>query len=111
MMAKQFYRFYLDEPSQRLTPADLDSWLTTLEQAIPGVKINVIIEACYAGSFIQDAQSISKPGRNRVIITSTNPDNRAYASQDGAYFSDHFLAALRQGRHLFGSFWEARTVV
>lgn len=98
---------YLDELNQeRLTPETLDSWLTQLETDVPGIKINVIIEACNAGSFIQGNQSISKAGR--VIITSTNVQNLAYASAGGAYFSDHFISTLWRGQHLFGGFWEAQ---
>ncbi len=101
---------YIDEPNrERLTPALLNEWLTELETAVPGVKINIIIEACNAGSFIAGTQSISKA--NRVIITSTNLQNLAYASATGAHFSDHFITALYQGHHLFASFWEAQTAV
>lgn len=101
--------FFLDELSgQRLSPTDLDQWLTELENGVAGVKINVIIEACQSGSFIAQPQSISKP--NRVIITSANADNDAKASKDGAYFSDHLLTWLHQGYNLAVGFSEARTV-
>jgi len=102
---------YVDETSsERLTPAQLHDWLSQLESDIPNAPINVLIEACYSGSFIHGSQtSISKPGR--VIITSTNLHNQAFASAEGAYFSDHLLTALRQGHHLFSGFWEARIAV
>jgi len=101
--------FYIDELSgQRLTPTDLDGWLSELESAVPGIKINVIIEACESGSFISLPNSISKPGR--VIITSSDAVNDAKASKDGAYFSDHLLTWLRQGYNLAVGFGEARTV-
>lgn len=102
--------FFIDEVNdERVTPAQLDAWLTQLETAVPGVPINVIIEACNTGTFIAGTESISKPGR--TIITSTNEVNLAYASENGAYFSDHFLTALAQGNHLFGSFWQANEAV
>ncbi|MEM7126198.1 MAG: C13 family peptidase [Chloroflexota bacterium] len=101
---------YIDEVNQeRLTPAQLDEWLTEVEEAVPGVKVNVIVEACYAGSFIEGIQSVSKEGR--VVIASSSPEWSAYASRYGAHFSDHFLTSLRQGTDLFQSFWWTRQVV
>ena len=102
--------FYIDEVSgQRVSPTELDEWLTTLETEVPGVTSNIFIEACQSGSFIDmDGGSISKPGR--VVITSTDAVNDAKASRDGAYFSDHFLTALHQGDTLASSFDRARKV-
>ena len=101
--------FYLDDVSgQRLAPDDLNGWLDQLEAACPGVRINVFIEACESGSFIEGTRSISKPGR--VIVTSTTATTDAKASRSGAYFSDHFLTGLQQGFNVLTSFVEARTV-
>lgn len=101
--------FYIDDVGgQRLSPVELDEWLTQLESALPGIKINVIIEACQSGSFINNPQSISKPGR--VVITSTNDQSDAKASRNGAYFSDHLITWLHQGYNLSASFLEASTV-
>jgi len=101
-------RFYLDGVSQEiLTPDELNDWLNQVESAAPGVKVNVIIEACEAGSFINKPGSISKAGR--VVLTSTNADNDAKASKEGAYFSDHLLTWLQQGFNLSASFFEARS--
>ena len=102
-------KFYLDGVTQQiLTPTQLDSWLGQLETAVPGVKITVIIESCYSGSFIKSAQRISKP--NRLILTSTTQSNVAYASADGAYFSDQLIASLRQGYSFPNSFRAAYVV-
>lgn len=103
-------RIYLDKPAnQWVTPDQLDGWLDTLEAAKPGVKINIIIEACHSGSFIEAPQTLSKAGR--VVLTSTNVKNLAFASKDGAVFSDAFLAALGQGGSLYSSFTSARWAV
>lgn len=102
--------FYIDDViNERLAPTELDGWLSELETALPGVKINVIMEACQSGSFITLPGSLSK--RNRVIITSTNDVNDAKASKDGAYFSDHLLTWLHQGYNLLVAFDEAKAVV
>ncbi|MBV7329206.1 SMP-30/gluconolactonase/LRE family protein [Chloroflexi bacterium TSY] len=94
---------YLDKQrGEWVTPAQLDQWLHEVEEAHLGLNVNVIIEACYAGSFISEPKSISKP--ERVIITSSNDDGLAWASEDGAHFSDHFLDALGRGESLYTSF-------
>lgn len=103
-------RFSLNEATRNaVTVAELSDWLTQLEESIPGVPVNVIIDAPYAGSFINGDPTLSKPGR--VILTATNASLRAFASQEGLHFSDHLLTALRQGHHLFGAFWETRTAL
>jgi len=102
--------FYLDEINQqRLTPGQLHIWLSEVEQQIKNVKVNVIIEACHAGSFINGEQSISKPGR--VIITSSNENADAYASKDGTSFSDQFITALNLGYNLYRAWWLAKIAV
>ena len=103
-------RIYVDEPfGERISPLQLHEWLNTLEQAQPQAKVTVVIEACHSGSFIEGTESLSKPGR--IIISSTNVENVAYASAQGAQFSDRFLVSLREGFSLVGSFWDARNAV
>jgi len=98
--------FYLNKTGQQwVTPSQLDSWLTRLEQAKPGVTVNLFIEACYSGSFIRPPQSVSKAGR--VVIASADADRLAKASADGALFSDQLLMALTQKESLYSSFQTA----
>ena len=102
--------FYLDKPNlASITPQQLDVWLTQVEQRHPGIKINVIYEACLSGSFITLPSPLSR--RGRLIITSTGSANPAWASDRGAAFSDYFLEALRQGNSLYGSFQQASWAV
>ncbi|MDM8530005.1 SUMF1/EgtB/PvdO family nonheme iron enzyme [Anaerolineales bacterium HSG25] len=101
-------KFYLDGTGQTVTAIELDAWLTELETAAPGVRINVIIEACHSGSFVK---TLSKPGR--LIMTSTASASVAYASMQskrGAIFSDAFINGLGRGMSLFNSFEEARAI-
>ena len=70
------------------------------------MRINIIYEACYSGSFIQEPQSVSRPGR--VVITSAPPNALARASRDGAIFSDSLFAGLAQDSSLYASFESAR---
>jgi len=100
-------KFYLDEPRrERLSPQDLDQWLTTLETAVPGVRVTVIIEACNAGSFIDPDKSISRAGR--VVIASSGAYELAWATNSGAFFSDALLDGLAMGKTLLGAFYEAQ---
>lgn len=108
-------RFYLDFPNTQIVlPSQLDGWLSSLEQASPATKVNVIIDACYSGSFIDDSQhtygrqTVSKPGR--VVITSTSATESAWASKSGTVFSDHFGSALDRGQSLLSGFQEASGV-
>jgi hypothetical protein len=106
-------RFYLDKPrGEWVTPAQIDEWLAQLEAAVPGLQVNVIVEACHSGSFVdwasanQRLQTISKPGR--VVISSTGARNLAWSSRQGAAFSDPFISSLDAGSSLYASFQQAR---
>jgi PKD repeat protein len=100
--------FYLDGTllgdAGLLSPTELDDWLDTLEEAVEDIQITLIIEACHSGSFIIPPELVSGP--NRLIITSTSAEAVAYASSDGAVFSDAFLNALIQRRTLKAAFDE-----
>ena len=99
--------FYLDKRrGEWIMPDQLDGWLSKLETLRPTLNINVIYEACESGSFISGDKSISKPGR--VVMVSTDDVNLAWASDDGAIFSDHLLDGLRRGESLYSSFKNAR---
>jgi len=103
-------KFYLDNPrGERVRPEEVDGWLTQLEAAAPGVKVNVIVEACKSGSFIDLPQTVSEPGR--VVIASTGAWKSAWPSDEGAIFSDHFIAALEQGASLYAGFQTAQWAV
>ena len=103
-------QLFVDEVNQQhISPTDLDTWLDQLEAAVPGVKIIIVIEACYSGSFIQGIQSVSKQGR--IIISSTSANNVAFASADGAQFSDQFLTSMSQDNGICTSFRNAQDLV
>ncbi|MEM7535570.1 MAG: C13 family peptidase [Chloroflexota bacterium] len=96
--------FYLDRVKQEvLTSNNLDTWLSELEDEFPDLQVNVIIEACKAGSFI-DRRDGSISSEGRIIITSSNEDYDAYTSRYGAAFSDEFIRFLWEDHNLFYSF-------
>jgi hypothetical protein len=103
-------RFYLDKTrGEGIEPAELDQWLDDLEAAVPGVKTNIIVDACFSGSFIELTETVSKPGR--VVIASTGAWKRAWPTDRGAEFSDRFVAALDRDESLYASFENARSGV
>jgi len=73
----------------------------------------VIIEACHSGSFVDrledPTKSLSKNGR--VVIASTGRTNNAYASAQGAYFSDTFFSAVAESSSILTCFGQAKTAV
>ncbi|MEM7534249.1 MAG: AAA-like domain-containing protein [Chloroflexota bacterium] len=90
-------QFYIDgtqDDSGLLTTQELDAWLTSLETQVPGLRVNVIIESSYSGSFIHDdgygeRTTISREGR--LIITSTDHRLDAYIIDGGIPFSDALI--------------------
>jgi len=99
--------------SGQTTPQELDGWLSTLEDgANAPEEINVIIEACHSGSFIDRMaldDSLSKAGR--VVIASTDRTHNAYASAQGAFFSDAFLSCVVGSGSLKTCFEQAESAV
>ena len=97
------------------TSYGLDGWLDNLETATGADAINVIIEACRSGSFIDrhpdnpQTHSISEAGR--VVIVSTGRTNNAYASAQGAYFSDAFFSCVVDSNSLKTCYDQAVTAV
>ena len=101
-------------PSASITPAQLNEWLTQLESATGVDQVTVVLEACLSGSFISradatDFNSLSKPGR--VIITSTSDNQNAYASAQGAYFSDAFFSCIADSQDLKSCYDQAKLAV
>lgn len=97
-----------------ISPADLDGWLRTLETDTGLDQVSIVIEACRSGSFIDRfngdvVNSLSKQGR--VVITSTSRDKNAYASAQGAYFSDAFFSCVADSNDLRTCFNQGKQAV
>jgi alpha-tubulin suppressor-like RCC1 family protein len=103
--------------TETLTPAELNGWITTLEnevQAQLGTKPDVIVinGSCYSGSFIP---GLSKQGR--VIITSAAADQESaqgpVVSETkiyGEYFIYYLFSNLARGSNLMDAFKDAAKV-
>lgn len=92
--------------NETATSEQINQWLAQLESGLPGLKINIMIEACYSGSFVSLPNSLSKAGR--LVMTSTNDSKLAWASPQGAHFSDHLIEAMGRKSSLYTSFQRAQ---
>jgi hypothetical protein len=95
-------KFFLAE-GESVTPDSLDSWLDTYDTA-PGdslrTPIVMVLDFCYAGSFIPKLRSASQ---NRIVITSAGADRQAYF-QNGQSFSYAFFKQIAKGGNLAQAF-------
>jgi hypothetical protein len=100
--------FYIDTWSDTVSAAELNGWLTELENSTGCEEINIIMEACESGSFIVRPASLSRTGR--IVITASRADQTAYAYSNGqgAYFSNTFLSQLAGGADLWTAYTESR---
>jgi hypothetical protein len=97
----------------RVFAEQLNLWLSNLEATSGADNINVILEACKSGSFI-DVTGLGPAnisGHNRVVIASTSSVLDAYPSAQGAYFSDAFWTAVGQNQDLKTAFETAKQAV
>lgn len=107
-------QFLANGTNGKITANDLDLWLSNLESTSGADQVNVIIEACHSGSFIdQTSQGPAKiSGHNRVIIASTSSALNAYPSPlQGSYFSDAFWTAFGGSTDLMTAFEQAKQAV
>ncbi|MEW6599796.1 MAG: MopE-related protein [Nitrospirota bacterium] len=88
--------------SEMLAASDLDLWLDTLQNIIPGRTV-VVYDACESGTFLS---ALTPPaGKERIVISSTSPGESAYfVSQGSVSFSYFFWTDIFDGndiRHAF----------
>ena len=115
-------RFH-NEIGETLTAAELNLWLSNLEATSGVDQINIVIDTCYSGSFIDTYQTggwgegeIS--GQGRIIVSSTSSRWFAYAPSIVTgqpvplmYFSDGFWNAIGQGQSIWSAFLAGRRTV
>jgi hypothetical protein len=118
----QVDRFHNDV-GETVTAAELNLWLSNIEATSGVDQVNVVIDACHSGSFIDTYQSgdygldeIS--GHGRVVVGSTTSRWFAYAPYivpgqpvPLMYFSDGFWHALDHGHDVWSAFLAGRATV
>jgi len=85
-----------------LASEQLDTWLDTIQEET-GISIIVIYDACKSGSFIKDL--LPPNGLERIVITSSQPDENAYfVSQGSISFSTFFWTQVFNGSTVLDAF-------
>ncbi|MDP2898461.1 MAG: C13 family peptidase [bacterium] len=116
-------KFYVDPSAadfedRIIRPAELDGWISQLEDGLLGAaaeeEIVFIYGACYSGSFIP---GLSRESKRRVVITSADPNEQSFKGpmeedgvRDGEFFVTQLFAALERGLNLKRSFEVATDV-
>jgi hypothetical protein len=84
---------------------NLDQYLDQLQEKT-NCKVQVIIDACFSGSFMDDL--LKSDSQDRIIMTATGENALAFYDQDGREsFSSHLFNWLIQGFSLGDSFSHA----
>ncbi|WP_139786638.1 DUF1566 domain-containing protein, partial [Desulfamplus magnetovallimortis] len=100
-------KFMLNEDQEWLYARDLDLWLDTIQRNMD-VDVILVYDACYSGSFIQ--YMTPPPGKLRILITSSGPDEAASFADDTLYsFSYQFWAKIIQSGSLYNGFTSGTT--
>jgi uncharacterized protein YjiK len=87
---------------EHLKAEDLDTWLDTLQDTIPGT-VTLVYDACRSGSFIPILDPPS--GKERIIATSTSKDEAATISSQGRVsFGWFFWGNMFNGDSFYDSF-------
>jgi DNA-binding beta-propeller fold protein YncE len=91
---------------ETLQADELSLWLNNLQERISG-KVVVIYDACESGSFV--SQLLPPSGKQRMVITSTSPNEDARLLDEGAIsFSYFFWTQVLQGGNVYDNFLIAR---
>ncbi|MBM3210768.1 DUF1566 domain-containing protein [Candidatus Poribacteria bacterium] len=82
---------------------DLNLWLNKFSDKAKNVKIIVVIDACYSGSFITYPPSLSAP--NRIVMTATRDDKLLSGILN--HFGCGFFKWLEKGKNVLQAFIKA----
>ncbi len=87
-------------PGETISPASLDSLITSLQTSDPTLEVVVMLDCPYAGRY----QSVlDKPNRFLVLGTDASGDGFFLPGPTYESFSRRFLEACRQGRDVYDS--------
>jgi streptogramin lyase len=91
--------------TETLSATDLDAWLDTMQNSIPG-KVTVVYDADYSGNFIP---YLTPPqDKERILISSTKSNQTAqFLSQGDISFSGFFWRDLLNGKKVRAAFVNA----
>ncbi|MDM8525588.1 C13 family peptidase [Desulfococcaceae bacterium HSG8] len=94
----------ISNPPEILKAEVLDGWLDSLQNIMTG-KVIFIYDACYSGSFLSLLTPSLGKEEDRILITGSLTDERAWFEQNGILsFSYQFWAAVFLNAKLYDSF-------
>ncbi len=94
---------FIINDNDKLKASQFNEWLDELQDE-HDIPVTFIYDACYSGSFQDDLK-----GNNRIIITSSSPDQVAYFPSNGtSSFSYQFWSAIYNGDTLSSAFQHAK---
>ncbi|MFC1798574.1 C13 family peptidase [Thermodesulfobacteriota bacterium] len=95
--------------TERLDSSTLDTWLDTLQAAIPG-KVTVVYDACQAGGFLPGL--LPPASKERIVIASAGSNESAtFQSQGNLSFSSFFWRQVLNGSSVRDAFLHGKNAV
>jgi len=88
--------------------AQLDTWLDTLQNTMPG-RLILVYDACQSGTFLNRLRPTGE--QERIIITSASDENAYFLNSGRNSFSYHFWATVYEGAYLDEIFFFARDMM
>ncbi len=92
-------------PDEILRAADMNTWLNSLQQTMPG-RIIIIYDACQSGTFVPIIT-----GNKRIIISSASDENAYFLHKGFNSFSFHFWSLIYNGSPLDDAFFFGRDMM
>ncbi len=88
--------FFRLSATETLTAAQLDAWLDALQDAAPTTVVTVLLDFCYAGSFLDELE-YTDPAR-RIVVAACGSGQPSYFVAGGLVsFSDAFFSGILLG--------------
>ncbi len=96
-------KFRMNETDESLEPEELDTWLDTIQETIPGT-VTIIYEGCQSEGFL----NLLPPQLHKQrILVSTAPGSILFASQGKISFSYNFWTRMFNGESFYKAFVSA----
>ena len=102
--------FFRIDKNHVLLSSDLAGWLKDIQLA-HDTDITLVMDFCYAGTFIAELNTYTGPA-DRTVITATRPDQLTYFISNGQNsFSSFFFNGIYQGQSVLESYALAKSAM
>ena len=93
-----------------VTVSDLDGWLDSLQTAVPGIRVLVVLDFSHSGAWIAPLQA--PVGKERVVVTSCGGTETSWCEAEGMLsFSQWFFGRVFSGANVHDAFTAARNAL